>query len=107
MLQGLTAAPDDARQIVSRTGADYLVLCRGENEVEKYRRLYPRSLIAASGDIVVGEDKGALADAVRRAIKRLATPTMASTEAVTMLWLVPAPKVEPATPSSATSPSWR
>ena len=41
--------------------------------------------------------------AMRRAISRLATLTMAFTEAVTMLWLAPAPKVEPATPSMAAS----
>jgi len=39
----------------------------------------------------------------RRWASRLATLTMACTEAVTMLWLVPAPKVEPAAPSSAAS----
>ncbi|WP_214624788.1 hypothetical protein [Sphingobium nicotianae] len=47
VLEGLTADPDNARVIVNGTRADYVVFCRGENEIEKYRKRYPRSLIAA------------------------------------------------------------
>lgn len=47
VLDGLIATPNDARAIVNGSGADYLVFCKGENEVEKYRKAYPRSLIAA------------------------------------------------------------
>ncbi len=47
VLEGLTAPPADARAIVIGSGARYLAFCRGENEVEKYRRLYPNSLITA------------------------------------------------------------
>ncbi len=45
---GLAApTPDDARAIVTSTGARYVVFCKGENEVVKYARRNPRSLIAA------------------------------------------------------------
>lgn len=47
VLQGLTASPDQARTIIAATGADYIAMCRRENEVERYRRLFPRSLTAA------------------------------------------------------------
>lgn len=45
VLTGLTAPTDRARDIVFGSGAEYLALCRGENEVNRYRRLYPNSLI--------------------------------------------------------------
>jgi hypothetical protein len=45
-ISGLLATPDDARAIVTATGARYVVLCRGENEVVKYARRNPHSLIA-------------------------------------------------------------
>jgi hypothetical protein len=47
VLQAFTATPDAARQIVGDSGARYLVLCLGENEIERYRTLYPHSLSAA------------------------------------------------------------
>jgi hypothetical protein len=46
VLHGLTASPQAARSIVTATRARYLAFCKGENDVEKYRKLYPRSLIA-------------------------------------------------------------
>ena len=46
-ITGLLATPDEARGIVTATHAQYVVLCRGENEVIKYARRKPHSLIAA------------------------------------------------------------
>jgi hypothetical protein len=46
-ISGLLASPDDARAIVTSTGARYVAFCKGENEVVKYARRNPRSLIAA------------------------------------------------------------
>jgi hypothetical protein len=45
-ISGLLAPPDDARAIVTSTGARYVVFCKGENEVVKYARRKPHSLIA-------------------------------------------------------------
>jgi len=45
-IEGFTARPDAARAIVARSGARYLVLCAGQNEVGRYRTLYPGSLSA-------------------------------------------------------------
>jgi hypothetical protein len=46
VISGLLARPDAARAIVAATGARYLAFCRGENEVERYARQQPGSLIA-------------------------------------------------------------
>ena len=46
VIEGLLARPRDARSIVTGSGATYLAYCRGENEIEKYRKLRPDSLIA-------------------------------------------------------------
>ncbi len=46
-ISGLLASPDDARAIVTSTGARYVAFCKGENEVVKYARRKPHSLIAA------------------------------------------------------------
>jgi len=45
-ISGLIATPDDARRIVTATGANYVALCLGENEVVKYSKREPASLIA-------------------------------------------------------------
>lgn len=45
-ISGLLATPDEARDIVTATGARYLVYCGGENEVVKYAKREPNSLIA-------------------------------------------------------------
>jgi hypothetical protein len=47
VLEGLIAKPDQARPIVAATGAHYLAFCKGENEVKRYKKHYPHSLIAA------------------------------------------------------------
>ncbi len=46
-ISGLLASPDEARVIVTGTHAGYVVFCAGENEVRKYARRQPDSLIAA------------------------------------------------------------
>jgi len=46
-ISGLLATPDDARAIVTSTGARYVAFCKGEPEVAKYARRNARSLIAA------------------------------------------------------------
>ena len=53
VLEGLLARPDAAHALVRKTGARYLVYCAGENEVAKYAKLRPDSLIAhlMSGDV--------------------------------------------------------
>jgi hypothetical protein len=51
VLSGLIASAEPARAIVTDSGAHYLALCRGENEVARYARLYPRSLMA---DLLAG-----------------------------------------------------
>jgi hypothetical protein len=45
-ISGLIATPEKARAIVTATGARYVALCTGENEVIKYGKLNPHSLIA-------------------------------------------------------------
>ncbi|MBO9580916.1 MAG: hypothetical protein J7498_08490 [Sphingobium sp.] len=45
-ISGLIATPDDARAIVTSTGARYVAFCKGENEIVKYARRNPHSLIA-------------------------------------------------------------
>jgi len=45
-ITGLIATPDAARKIVTSTGARYFVYCGGENEVIKYAKRQPNSLIA-------------------------------------------------------------
>ena len=45
-ISGLIATPEDARRIVTATGANYVALCLGENEVVKYAKREPASLIA-------------------------------------------------------------
>jgi hypothetical protein len=47
VISGLLASPDDARAIVTSTGARYVAFCKGENEVVKYARRKPHSLVAA------------------------------------------------------------
>jgi hypothetical protein len=47
VLEGLIATPEQARMLVSGTGASYLAFCKGENEVKHYKKRYPHSLIAA------------------------------------------------------------
>ena len=47
VISGLLATPDDARAIVTSTGAHYVAFCKGENEVVKYARRKPHSLVAA------------------------------------------------------------
>ncbi len=46
VISGLFAAPDEARAIVTGTGARYLVFCAGENEVAKYSEKRPGGLLA-------------------------------------------------------------
>ncbi|MBO9576456.1 MAG: hypothetical protein J7494_12010 [Sphingobium sp.] len=46
VISGLIARPDDAHRIVAATGARYLVFCKGENEIAKYVRKAPASLMA-------------------------------------------------------------
>ncbi len=45
-ISGLIATPDEARGIVTATGARYVVLCKRENEIIKYARHNPHSLVA-------------------------------------------------------------
>ena len=45
VIEGLLATPQDAYPIVRGSGARYLVLCAGEGEVGRYRKLQPNSLI--------------------------------------------------------------
>lgn len=52
VLSGLTSPTDKARAIVLGSGAEYLALCRGENEIGRYRRLYPNSLLT---DLMTGK----------------------------------------------------
>lgn len=47
VISGLLATPADARAIVTSTGARYVAFCKGENEVVKYARRKPHSLVAA------------------------------------------------------------
>ncbi|HWJ70149.1 MAG TPA: hypothetical protein VNS79_08890 [Sphingobium sp.] len=46
VLQGLTSTPADARAIVAASGAQYLAFCADQNEVARYRQLYPQGLMA-------------------------------------------------------------
>jgi hypothetical protein len=47
VVSAFIAPPAQAHTIVAGTGARYVVLCSGENEVGRYARLYPASLSAA------------------------------------------------------------
>ncbi len=46
VISAFLASPQEARDIVTTSGADYLALCTGKNEVRQYRQNAPRSLTA-------------------------------------------------------------
>ncbi len=89
VISGFIAAPDQARPIIARTGASYVALCAGENEVQTYARLYPASLAA---NLLKGRSPGWLQRVPMRpgesiqvyrilppvqvGVKRIATPFM-------------------------------
>lgn len=47
VISAFIARPETARAIMMDTPSRYVVLCKGENEVQKYAKLYPASLTAA------------------------------------------------------------
>jgi hypothetical protein len=77
VLTGLTAPAAEARAIVTESGARYLAFCRGENEVARYTRLYPRSLMAdlAAGRTPVWLEPVAMRPGESIRVYRIARPT--------------------------------